>query len=209
MPESKPIFPWQIIEELRVKSDLSKKLLADKLQINYNYLVDLLNGRYPGKIDNDKLRILSEIFRMSVNDLIELLHQEDEAGLGSAGTGLPLFPVTSGQVNTPLRDKVPAGYTPRTPGVSDPNAFAVQIKDNSLFPPCQQDSIFVISPSKEPRLGDIVLVTLKDYRVWLLELNQIDKNIVTMRFYNANYKPIMLKMPDIVSAYPAVALLLK
>jgi phage repressor protein C with HTH and peptisase S24 domain len=65
--------PWKIVEKLREIKGISKKTLADKLQINYSYLVDLLNGRYLSKIDNEKINTLSEILEIPVDDLLKAL----------------------------------------------------------------------------------------------------------------------------------------
>ncbi|MFH1230191.1 MAG: helix-turn-helix transcriptional regulator, partial [Planctomycetota bacterium] len=70
----KTISPWQIIEKLRIKKGTSKKIIAERLQINYNYLVDLLNGRYQSKIDDDKLRTISEVLDIPVHNLLDELH---------------------------------------------------------------------------------------------------------------------------------------
>jgi transcriptional regulator with XRE-family HTH domain len=205
MTENTPSSPWLIIEQLRAKHDISKKLLADKLQINYNYLVDLLNGRYQSNIDNQKLRVLAEIFQMSMADLIKLIHADED---GAAGVQMPLYPLVSGEANAALATKQPAEWlAPPSPATSD--AFAVRIKDDTLFPPCHPDSVFVISPHQEPRLGDLVLITLKDHRCWLLELNRVENDMAVLRYYNARYQHIMVPLKDILSVYPVTAIHLK
>lgn len=66
-------FPWVLIEKLRQMKGISKKDIASKLQLNYSYLVDLLNGRYPSKIDNQKIQTLSEILNIPINELLSYL----------------------------------------------------------------------------------------------------------------------------------------
>ncbi|MCK5578608.1 MAG: helix-turn-helix transcriptional regulator [Planctomycetes bacterium] len=66
-------YPWQIIESLRAQRKISKKKLAKKLGINYSYMVDLLNGRYPSKIATRKLQIVSEVLDVPMVDLLSEL----------------------------------------------------------------------------------------------------------------------------------------
>lgn len=206
MPENTPVSPWLIIEQLRKKHDISKKLLADKLQINYNYLVDLLNGRYQSNIDSQKLPVLAEIFQVSMADLIKLLHADEN---DISRSQMPLYALSAGETNSAIVSKQPAEWFGAQTDAAGPDAFAVRIKDDTLFPPCHPETIFVISPHKEPRLGDLVLITLKDHRCWLLELNRVENDMAVLRYYNARYQPIMVPLKDILSAYSVIAVYLK
>lgn len=225
MEEQKQKYPWEIVEDLRIKSGIPKKVLAEKLQINYSYLVDLLNGRYPSKIDNDKLRTISELFQISIQELMNLIHQEGEdpdsaqpaqggpaevmARIG-APTNLPVFPMASGIPlnslfgNAEWRQTQAPENIPAVPGLTDPETFGIRLQDDSLYPPCPDGSLFIISPQKHPRIGDVVLITLSDHRTWLAELNRIENETAILRPYNPKFDPISVMEKDVLWIYPVV-----
>ncbi|MFH1228222.1 MAG: LexA family transcriptional regulator [Planctomycetota bacterium] len=204
--------PWLAIEQLREKHNIPKKTLADKLQVNYNYLVDLLNGRYSAKIDNQKLRVLAEIFNIPINELMDLFHPDNTTGLSQTvcqSGNIPLYILNQGQPSKPLADKQPQEWFRTGPDTYGPDAYALRIGDDSLFPPCRPGSVFIVSPSKEPNLGDLILVTISDQRCWLLELNRISNDMLTLRYYNARYQPVMISLKDIKSINVVVSIHLR
>ncbi|MFH1232197.1 MAG: S24 family peptidase, partial [Planctomycetota bacterium] len=86
-----------------------------------------------------------------------------------------------------------------------PATVAIKLEDNSLFPPCLAGSIFIIDASKKPRIGDIVLVVLQNYRAWIIELNKIEslhEEKVFFRAYNNDFEPIMVSRKDIIFLFP-------
>ncbi|MBI4712248.1 MAG: helix-turn-helix transcriptional regulator [Planctomycetes bacterium] len=236
MEEQKPKYPWEIIEDLRIKSGIPKKVLAEKLSINYSYLVDLLNGRYPSKIDNDKLKSLSELLQVPVQDLINLIHQSVEIPPLMAGedqpdgqTGrpedqptpsyvggdrptplIPVFAITSGgtvnnQFGAPgWRQTQASENYPAVAGLTDPDAFGIRLQDDALYPPFRPGAFFVISPQKQPYLGDIILLTLSDFRTYLAELNRLDGDMAVLRFFNPRFEPLMVRETDVLWAWPVV-----
>jgi len=96
--------PWIIVKKWREIKGIQKKILADKLRINYSYLVDLLNGRYPSKIDNEKINALAEILGIPVNDLLKLLSGDEKTAVSAQakpltiGTEPPKEPVSHSQI---------------------------------------------------------------------------------------------------------------
>ncbi|MFA5795504.1 MAG: helix-turn-helix domain-containing protein [Candidatus Brocadiia bacterium] len=204
--------PWLVIEQLREKHDISKKLLADKLQINYNYLVDLLNGRYSGKIDNQKLRVLAEVFNISIEELMGMIHLDDTDSLSSTvglPGNMPLYILQPGQPNKPLADKQPPDSFRPGPDTYGQEAYAIRLDDNSLFPPCRPGSVFILSPSKEPNLGDLILVVMNDQRCWLMELNRVTNDMLTLRYYNTGLQPITIMLKDIQYIHTVVSIYTK
>jgi len=252
----KTISPWQIIEKLRRKKGIPKKILAEKLQINYNYLVDLLNGRYQSKIDDDKLRTISIVLDLPIHNLLDELHgvttpdgarfsEVVPSGIPPVGK-TPVFRIVSGsKIDPAFNQPEPEGtadglakgealselwaqknlefaYVPSLRETPDkpisfqplgkqgilPATVAIKLEDNSLFPPCLAGSIFIIDTTKKPRIGDIVLVVLQNYRAWVIELNKIDstpdKEKVFFRAYNSDFEPIMVNRKDIIFLFPVI-----
>ena len=239
----KPLSPWQVIEKLRAINGIPKKTLADKLQINYNYLVDLLNGRYQSNIDDEKIRIISSVFDIPVNKLMDEIHNihtadtprpDETAASGKTPTPapqppaapppappgkIPVFRIISGSKIDPAfnqtllwAQKEPEMeflYAPclETTPEKSPVRIAIKLEDNSLFPPCLAGSVFIVDTDSKPRIGDIVLAVLQNYRAWIIELNKIDslpEEKFIFRPYNTDYEPIMIARKDILSIYPVV-----
>ena len=149
----KPLSPWQVIEKLRANNGIPKKTLADKLQINYNYLVDLLNGRYQTNIDDEKIRIISDILDIPVNKLLDELHHiHPDATSGPSGTAaLEKSPTSAPQ---------PPAETPPTPLDKIP-VFRI-ISGSKIDPAFNQSLLwaqkekeleFLYAPSFEPTPG--------------------------------------------------------
>ncbi|MEK7448091.1 MAG: helix-turn-helix transcriptional regulator, partial [Planctomycetota bacterium] len=137
--------PWQIIESLRIKKGVSKKILAERLGINYSYLVDLLNGRYPSKIDNQKLQIISEVFEIPIVEIISELSgpprfhrgQPSNATPGSGKSklvpyGIPLGIVSPAEGGTNLKKPgLPPTPIPPIPSLSQTGS----LKHSPILPP--------------------------------------------------------------------------
>jgi transcriptional regulator with XRE-family HTH domain len=265
---------WEIVEKLREKKGISKKILSDKLKMNYNYLVDLLNGRYHTKIDNEAMQSISTALKIPLNKLLEafqgadidtiLLPEQIPPPPQETLTQSPITkedkPITEEPITTPyaptpsLRGGSPCGASiskivplgTRTPlfriisgskidlsfnrpelwqseivsgnefislpshsaevgqDIAQHEVIAVQLEDYSLFPPCLSGSIFIVSLKNEPRIGDLVLLVLRNYRAWIIELNKMETDTVTFRPYNTTYEAIMVAQPDILGMYPII-----
>lgn len=129
---------WSIIEKIRDERGIPKKTLAERLGINYSYLVDLLNGRYTSKIDSHKIQILSDVFRISTNKLLKFLNTKNDTGdvhsfLGDTEPGfspkpelqnpeLPAIFPTASRINL-IRHKSEAVITPVSKLMGFPQSF--------------------------------------------------------------------------------------
>jgi len=236
----KPLSPWQVIEKLRANKGIPKKALADKLQINYNYLVDLLNGRYQTNVDDEKIRIISSALDIPINNLLDELHNIHPDDITAPPTALektqapapppvetppaplvkiPVFRIISGSKIDPFfnqsllwaqkEKEMEFLYAPcLEPAMgASPIKIAVKLEDNSLFPPCLAGSAFIVDTEGKPRIGDIVLAVLQNYRAWVIELNKMDslpEEKFIFRPYNADYESIMIARKDVLAIYPVV-----
>jgi transcriptional regulator with XRE-family HTH domain len=147
----KPLSPWQVIEKLRAINGIPKKTLADKLQINYNYLVDLLNGRYQSNIDDEKIRIISSVLDIPVNRLLDELHNIHPADIAAPSTTLEKAPTPApappGETPPALLDKIPV-FRIISGSKIDP-AF----NQTLLWAQKEKELEFIYAPALEPMTG--------------------------------------------------------
>jgi transcriptional regulator with XRE-family HTH domain len=130
---------WAIIEKIRDERGIPKKTLAERLGINYSYLVDLLNGRYTSKIDSHKIQILSDVFRISTNKLLKFLNAKNNMANIPDFLGDTRPDVTSGQAEAVIYSK-PELQNPELPA-----AFPVASRINLI----RHKSEAVITPASK------------------------------------------------------------
>lgn len=210
-------YPWVVIESLRARKGISKKTLSEKLGFSYGYLVDLLNGRYSSKIDNQSLEIISEVLGIPLEHLVlQVITPEgtskEKSGVASQESRIPLIPLNSGThlgalTEEGLRTEELDGYLTRLPELSDPYAFGIRLWDEAMRPPCPKGSVFVVSPQQSAQIGVIVLIILTDGRAWVGELKEHTPTQSVLRFYNPNYALVTLAEHEIAFIYPVVWLL--
>lgn len=193
--------PWTVVDKIRQRKNVSKKALAKSLGINYSYLVDLLNGRYPSKIDNRKLTILAEVFQVPIEEIIGELSGKPTVPLPVVGKPQPLpqedkigvITIRSGEVVKELLEN---------PNLKSQETFRIKLDDDSMFPPCSRGSIFVVTPLKSPQVNNLTLVIIRDGRTWLGELDQSDKEWIILKLYNPDYESLQIERKDISLMYP-------
>lgn len=251
-PESQGIeHPWIIIERLRQRQGVTKKTLAERLQINYSYLVDLLNGRYQSKIDSKKVQIISDILHIPLDELLNRLHQPAEPI--SEPSPKPIEPITETippQIPTVTESKPPAFpplQTFRVPlikyhsdeKVPDFNGFvkymqgeekhfesadgnyqtppyasagetgqpivAIKLEDDSMFPPFPAGSTFLVNLKKVAHINELVLVVIKDGRMWLREWREVKESNLVLKSYNSNYEYLQIALTDVLTISPVIS----
>ena len=223
MKKQKPILtPWGIIENIRRQKGVSKKVLAQGLKMSYGYLVDLLNGRYPSKINNQKLGILAEILQVPIEELLSAITQPREVSHPLPAPSTPSAPTPA--VSTPgilsilsfksgegmgtltesglISDRLETSL-PALPNLGDPQAFGIKLHDDSMYPPYQSGSIFILRPSQSPQIGNLILAVTKDLRGWLGELSIHEKYLV-VKPNNSSCAPVKISKEDITFIYPVV-----
>jgi transcriptional regulator with XRE-family HTH domain len=215
-------YPWTVIESLRAQKNISKKFLAEKLGLSYGYLVDLLNGRYSSKIDSQSIEIIAQVFEIPVRNLMASINTAKPSALTdsseSATTGanaqdslISLIPLNSGTLlgsmtEDGLQAENIAGYITRPVELKDLYAFGVILNDETMQPPCQPGSIFIVSPQQTAQLGDLVLIMLQNGRAWLGELKEHNTHQVVLKHYNPKYTLVTLETSEITFIYPVVCL---
>lgn len=203
-----PRLPWCRIETIRAARNISKKLLAERLKVNYSYLVDLLNGRYHSKIDSEKLTVLAETLQMPLEALIK--------EISPATTTLPI----DAPPETTLPPEPPP--MPAEPKIIDhssgetldfiltqplPAPITLKLMDDSMSPPFTKGSLFTVTlasdkPADLPPPGSLVVTIIRNGCAWIRELNQLDNEWIMLKPYNKNWEYLQVARKDIVFVVP-------
>jgi len=111
----------------------------------------------------------------------------------SAGPGIEFtdqgFPTGAGMYNLP-----------RPPGLSDPNAFAVEISGDSMVPKYLDGQVVVVDTRKQPVSGDYAVVGLVNGEKYVKRYRPAGGRIV-LESVNSLYPPVVVEPQDIRFAY--------
>jgi repressor LexA len=110
-------------------------------------------------------------------------------------------------VSLPLLASVPAGALSQrfhsdqadryitVDDVRDPNAFALEVKGNSMAPRIENGDIIVVTPKLEVRSGDICVVRVEEEDT--VKLVKIDEQFVHLIPLNPEYEPMVVRKRDV------------
>jgi repressor LexA len=110
-------------------------------------------------------------------------------------------------VSLPLLSSVPGGALSQTfhpdhvdryitvDDVRDTNAFALEVKGNSMAPRIENGDIIVVSPKHEVRNGDICVVRVDEEDT--VKRIKMDENFVHLVPLNPEYEPMVVKKKDV------------
>ena len=79
--------------------------------------------------------------------------------------------------------------------VSDTNAFALEVKGNSMAPRIEDGDIIVVSPKHESRNGDICVVRVQDEDT--VKRVRIEDQFVHLIPLNPEYEPMVIRKRDV------------
>ena len=79
--------------------------------------------------------------------------------------------------------------------IKDENAFALEVKGNSMAPKIENGDIIVVSPKLESRSGDICVVRVNDEDT--VKRVKIDEQFVQLIPLNPEFEPMIIKKRDI------------
>lgn len=88
---------------------------------------------------------------------------------------------------------------------SDPKAYALRVRGDSMHPRYRAGEFVIVEPSVEPQQGDDVVVLCRDGRKLLKELGWKRDGEVNLRSINNGYDPITLRLDEIESIQLAAA----
>jgi len=83
------------------------------------------------------------------------------------------------------------------PDVGDPNAYAMQISDDSLLPVCREGDLVVLSPTTELRRGDRAIVKTRENRILAGEVVRKAMNRLEIRSFDKSRQDATLVDSDI------------
>lgn len=81
---------------------------------------------------------------------------------------------------------------------TDPQAYALRVRGDSMYPRYKAGEFIVVEPSLEAQPGDDVVVSLKDGRKLLKELNWIRDGEVQLLSSNNHFGPMTLPLEDVM-----------
>ena len=84
------------------------------------------------------------------------------------------------------------------PGVADENAYALRITGDSMEPVYRDGDIIVVAPNVMTRVGDRVVVRLKNGEVLAKELRRRTENEITLRSFNPDHDERVVPLQDVV-----------
>jgi repressor LexA len=117
-------------------------------------------------------------------------------------------------INLPLLASVPGGvpnliFHPdhveryiTVDDVRDPNAFALQVKGNSMAPRIEDSDIIVVSPKLEVRSGDICVVRVQDEDT--VKRVKIEDQFIHLIPLNPEYEPMAIRKRDVTFMWRVV-----
>jgi phage repressor protein C with HTH and peptisase S24 domain len=83
------------------------------------------------------------------------------------------------------------------PGVTDPNAYALEITGDSMQPVYREGDIIIISPSATVRKGDRVVVRLTDGQVMAKIMQRQTAKTLELASFNPTHATKLLDMKDV------------
>ena len=117
-------------------------------------------------------------------------------------------------VSLPLLSSVPGGV-PRlafaseyaekyvtVDDVKDPNAFALEVKGNSMSPRIENGDIVIVAPRMEVRTGDVCVVRVQEEDT--LKKIKIDEQYVQLIPFNTEFEPMVVRKRDVTFMWRVV-----
>jgi phage repressor protein C with HTH and peptisase S24 domain len=83
------------------------------------------------------------------------------------------------------------------PGVTDPNAYALEITGDSMMPVYREGDIIILSPGAAVRKGDRVVVRTMDGQVMAKILQRQTSKTLELASFNPNHKTRAYNMKDV------------
>jgi repressor LexA len=117
-------------------------------------------------------------------------------------------------INLPLLASVPGGvpnliFHPdhveryiTVDDVRDPNAFALQVKGNSMAPRIEDGDIIVVSPRLEARSGDICVVRVQDEDT--VKRVKVEEQFIHLIPLNPEFEPMAIRKRDVTFMWKVV-----
>lgn len=86
--------------------------------------------------------------------------------------------------------------------INDPNAFALQVRGNSMAPKIEDGDIIVVSPKHEARSGDICVVRVNDEDT--VKRIKLEDQFVHLIPLNPEFEPVAVRRRDVSTIWKVV-----
>jgi repressor LexA len=86
--------------------------------------------------------------------------------------------------------------------IKDTNAFALEVKGNSMAPRIEDGDIIVVSPKLEARTGDICVVRVSDEDT--VKRVKIEDQFIHLIPLNPEYEPMAVRKKDVAFVWRVV-----
>ncbi len=86
--------------------------------------------------------------------------------------------------------------------VRDPNAFALEVKGNSMAPRIEDSDIIIVSPKLEPKSGDICVVRVEDEDT--VKRVKIENQFIHLIQLNPEFEPMAVRKRDVTFMWKVV-----
>jgi phage repressor protein C with HTH and peptisase S24 domain len=91
----------------------------------------------------------------------------------------------------------------RPAGLTDPNAFGVEVEGDSMFPKYREGQAVIVDTRKSPADGDFAVVGLTNGEKYIKMWRQRN-GAISLESLNPDYPPIKVKREDVRFAYKVV-----
>ncbi len=208
------------IRELRVQRGWTLRKLGDAIGKTPAYLSIIENGRRPVRRElleeiAGALGVGASYFtgekepeRKSeiLHDLRELIDRHSEAGIPpGAGRKVPILTDISAGKPVSRDDPFPVGvadeYIDIPADVTDPHAFGLRIKGDSMEPRLFEGDIVIVCPSWKARENRPVVAKVRGDEV-TCKLFSRSNGMIVLTSINPKYPPQLYKESEIVWIYP-------
>lgn len=161
-----------IIRELRMQKGLSQQKLASICGVHQTAVSQWENGRTVP--DRDSLKVLSEIFEVTMETLLSNEKPKDE-------NKIPVF------------DFITAASICEKLGESE--YFALTVTDDGMFPAMQQGDTVIISRSTDVENGDIAAIAVGNSNTVIKKIIKKDTSIMLVS-ENTKYEPLIFSKAE-------------
>ena len=193
---------WRAIDRLAQRHNMSPSGLARKSGLSptlFNPSKRINNGRKRWPSTESVAAILSAT-GSSLDDFVALA-----SPTATQHTKIPLLGLSEANQNGYFDDEGKA-FEERwdemgLPASTDPDAFTLEISDQSLDPIYKEGDRIILSPAEKPRRGDRVAARTKDGEVLIRQLGREGAQKIELISLNPDYPPVTLSRMDVIWLY--------
>ena len=190
------------IREIRQKHRLNQTKFAEVIGVHFQTVSRWERNELRPTAEN--LSDIAAKFGVDISWLMAkstVTSEAEERGPIPPSTGtIPVISMIQGGEEGYWENAYPVGYGYRTIkrpyDVNDPNAFAVEVRGQSMSPKYDEGDVIVVCPSKEVHSGDSVAVKLKSGAVMVKRV-RFAGDMVMLESINPAYEPIIVSREDI------------